>query len=785
MLEPFAMSKPALNPSMTDMLLRTALLTALLCLLSTPAIAQFNIYALNSMVFGLMPTVTPITGGTGYSVNDTITLDCPNTTTYSYSGAVHPILTVNSVSSGAVTSVTVTAAGQNNNIPSSGLPTTPNGICTFTQLSTSGSGSGATFLGTFGFLTPINPSIGNLQIVNGGTGGTTAAAALINLGALHGIDPRSAPYNAKCDGITDDTAAFHNAAAAALAQGVFEIMPPAVCYVGASGDAILASLIGSALYGDVTSPTTSPGTLLLDPSHTIHFVSGSYVTRIRILRYGYVQPTTLRAGITAVNNFSGTGLTLDYNDVYLDHVHVQGFATPITKSGQRVDLSYVEVDGTNGFISTACFDSCMSHDLEAWEFSTNSSHLTPTTQLTNISNIVSNGGLCQISFASAPATPIITGDTVIINASTAGVTGCSGRFTSTAIDNQNFTLNGSTFGGSYTTGGTAFITANRRTGVAFASTGASGSAEWVTNFIEYGWDGSVLFGGGSSNRIQGLWTDGPTDLGAYSDPIPTGILVNGTSSDNIIAHTELLAKTNSIKVSSAGRATLTMSDAIVGVLGGGYAGVTGSGLSVATGATVKLSNIELATAGTYGTESLAWASIATNTNVYLSNLHYNTGVSPTISFGGTACGTTFLDGTAGPCTYTPGVYGNTSGIGVQPTYTTQDGQFTVTSGGIVTSWVSITASQTLTAASVTGNILISMPVSVGAAGSNAATCSISRLAGFTATTNYNTLTAAVYPNTQSAQLTQISNLNGNNTINAPVSNFPGVMGIALFCTYHE
>ena len=48
-----------------------------------PARAQFNglsgIFALNSMTFGVMPTFTIITPGTGYASGDISTLDCPNT----------------------------------------------------------------------------------------------------------------------------------------------------------------------------------------------------------------------------------------------------------------------------------------------------------------------------------------------------------------------------------------------------------------------------------------------------------------------------------------------------------------------------------------------------------------------------------------------------------------------------------------------------------------------------------------------------------------------------------
>jgi hypothetical protein len=159
--------------------LLTACLVWVLAL--APAWAQFNgvsgIYALNHMTFGLAANLTIVGPGTGYVANDTITLDC----TPIYSIGTRPVITVNTVNvAGGITAATVTNAGLATQIPSTGLAGGLNGVCTFTQFSTSGSGVGTQIFGTFGFLaaaptngisntTPISGiSSGDILYSNGG-----------------------------------------------------------------------------------------------------------------------------------------------------------------------------------------------------------------------------------------------------------------------------------------------------------------------------------------------------------------------------------------------------------------------------------------------------------------------------------------------------------------------------------------------------------------------------------------------------------------------------------------
>ena len=166
-------------------------------LFPSAALAQFNgtngIYALNHMLFGVMANnLTVATPGSGYVTSDTVTLDCPNTTTFNYTGGVYPVVTYNG------TVWTLTNPGIAASIPSTGLAGGLNGVCLLTQKSTSGSGTGLTMNATFGFnaaalngsnstgggsgsgsgnfLSVTNPLIG---MVSGGADNATAIPALM------------------------------------------------------------------------------------------------------------------------------------------------------------------------------------------------------------------------------------------------------------------------------------------------------------------------------------------------------------------------------------------------------------------------------------------------------------------------------------------------------------------------------------------------------------------------------------------------------------------------------
>ncbi len=170
------------------------LLTYLCCFLwfIGVASAQFNgtsgIYALNNMTFGVMlQPLTIISGGTSYSTNDVLTLDCGDT----FVIGTKPTVTVTSVSAGTITGISLTTPGFSTKIPSTGQAGQPNGVCNFST--TGGSGFGAVIYGAFGF----NAATLNRSNSGGGGGGGSPGGNIGDLqtnaggGAFGAITPSS------------------------------------------------------------------------------------------------------------------------------------------------------------------------------------------------------------------------------------------------------------------------------------------------------------------------------------------------------------------------------------------------------------------------------------------------------------------------------------------------------------------------------------------------------------------------------------------------------------------
>lgn len=176
--------------------MRLALAIILTLLGLVPASAQFNgtngIFALNHMTFGIMPGPTP-SGGSGYAIGDTVTLDCPNSVYFSTQ--VYPIVTITSVAGGVPTSILLTNPGYATQLPSTGLAGGNNGTCALAQIASSGTGTGLTVLSTFGFNAASSAPI--LQPTPGS----------LNVALWPGVDPT---------GSTDSTTGLQAAAATGL-----------------------------------------------------------------------------------------------------------------------------------------------------------------------------------------------------------------------------------------------------------------------------------------------------------------------------------------------------------------------------------------------------------------------------------------------------------------------------------------------------------------------------------------------------------------------------------------
>jgi hypothetical protein len=146
----------------------------------------------SSYSLGGILTATVRAGGTGYAVNDTVTIGGGTLD----GGAVRCVITVDAVSSGAITTCHVSTVGGYTVYPAN-----PGG-----QLSTSGSGTGA----SFNLMPLCNDNAGTVTITTGS--GPSASAAIITLtfgNAYLANSARAIPCNPV------------NAAAAGLAFGAF------------------------------------------------------------------------------------------------------------------------------------------------------------------------------------------------------------------------------------------------------------------------------------------------------------------------------------------------------------------------------------------------------------------------------------------------------------------------------------------------------------------------------------------------------------------------------------
>ena len=443
-------------------------------------------------------------------------------------------------------------------------------------------------------------------------GALTVAGATTLLGTAY--SPYS--YGAVCNGTTDDGAAFIAAGNAALAHGGYVQVPAAVCAVGTTGNVTLPGVEyrgAVSSYGYNSNYATAPYTLLLNPFYTINLSTGAALVGLKVYPQGLgQQASALRGAITAAEGFSGTALTISgVTDVKLAYVDINGFNLGINHyNSDRVHYDHVEGDDTNFRLINGCGDTCTDAQVEAWSFlaspyalnGSNSSN-NPQFQSATISSFSNSGGLVEVALSAVPATPIVTGDTVIIGNTSATYEFPNGRWTVTAIDSQHFTLNGSTYASASATNEFAYITATMRKGYAFEfeNTGVVSVA-----LTDYGHDYSLIYGTGTAGmQCTGCWLDGDWINGSFADPVPVGLVYGATPGAGAVSAVQgafyggkIYDKGYSIYANAAGGSPLVVSN--VNPLGstGKSANVTGAEIAVVTGS-VYLSNsyIPSATAG--------------------------------------------------------------------------------------------------------------------------------------------------------------------------------------------
>ena len=287
------------------------------------------------------------------------------------------------------------------------------------------------------------------------------------------------------NGVADDTAALQAALNQCAAQGggSVELGPyvyivnsailsvPAFC--GLEGNRYLA---GGALVGN--NYLTLPYTLLVNPAYTVQMRRNSHISGLNIVASNWTPATTTQAMASVVQAFAGTGLSLgpeggspsnNGNDITVHDLFIIGFNQCISQNwADRARGQNIFGDCANGLAINQSNDVSRWTNVHFWNYS--SQNQANTISSAAISGVANSGSLIQITTATPHG--FATGDTIVISG-VGGVSAANGVWTVTVASATQFTLNGSSFSGLYTSGGLATLDVTLRTGVAFSVTNSA------------------------------------------------------------------------------------------------------------------------------------------------------------------------------------------------------------------------------------------------------------------------------------------------------------------------
>jgi hypothetical protein len=342
-------------------------------------------------------------------------------------------------------------------------------------------------------------------------------------------------YGAIGNGTADDAAAIQAAidAAAAAGGGIVRLGPRRYRVVAAEIVVKENVCLEGQLFPGGQRPSADyrsiPGTILLDAARTVRVLRGATLRRVAVIRDGMAAPpTTMRAGINLRAAMAGTAITIGdasgtHHDVLVEDTLVLGFDLALrADNSQRVNVSRMRGDNRNGIYLTRTYDVTRFNDIHFWPFLTGNLGGVSLVQ-TAITGVANNGaGLVRITTAAAHN--LVTGDLVNVHDVT-GVPGANARAGATVVDATRFDIQGSSFSGSWTGGGTLTVWNNRRLGTAFRIE-TSDVAEFVNCFC-YGYDlGFDLGDGAQSIQLHNCSVD---DFLPLKDPLTTGAWIRGNS----------------------------------------------------------------------------------------------------------------------------------------------------------------------------------------------------------------------------------------------------------------
>jgi hypothetical protein len=232
--------------------------------------------------------------------------------------------------------------------------------------------------------------------------------------------------------------------------------------------------------------------LYIDSTHTLSLRGG--ISNIYVLNSNITYPTTTRQAITALANFTGTGVTVNWHESHIRNVFVGGFNQCIDWGGaySRPRFDNVYGDCQNGARFDGVHDQGAIHTMEFHPYM----NADPAFAIVDyaISGAADNGaGLYRLTL---PANVLITGDTIYVH-DTTGAQGANGKWTVTYVDATHVDLQGSATAPAPTgnttinqTYVTVSSTANLAVGQTVTGTGIPGGATIVA--VSPGGPGIVL-----------------------------------------------------------------------------------------------------------------------------------------------------------------------------------------------------------------------------------------------------------------------------------------------------
>ena len=300
--------------------------------------------------------------------------------------------------------------------------------------------------------------------------------------------------------------------------------------------------------------------VLVNPTYTIRCnddssgVQGLAVFNKNV--FNSTTPTTLREGLDRVKLFAGKLITIGdgtqdkADDVTIRNVFVGGGEYGIYADFvQRPRIDFVAGDNTNGIYVTSCFDMDYISNVHFWPFLTSSGGATALATYTIIGATDNGSGLIRIE-TSAP-TILQTGDTNIVINSVGGVTNANGTWNVTVVDSTHFDLDGSTFAGSYTSGGTAGVLVFKRNGIGIH---CDTDTDWaqLTNCFCFGYQiAGIKLENSNHATFMNVGVDNYFALG---DLTTTGIWIAGTSSRTALIGCKAAAQGYNFKIDSSAAA---------------------------------------------------------------------------------------------------------------------------------------------------------------------------------------------------------------------------------------